>query len=310
MKHFYQPHAIIICLTENANLEVLNLLNVLTHKYPYFKLRQSEPQNINIDLEQNYSLNSNLDRKLETSNTCFLVGINPRYEGPKLNIRLRSRYLKGNFKIIQIGSLINLTFSSVNLASNTNILKSLIEGNNLFCQEFINASNPILISNEEIFKRKDSFKVTNMLHFLTKYVNLFSQSNSNNPLNILRSSLNSVGFSNFNTLKTIKSKEFKNATGIYFVNSSLSTSNIKKLLNLKLLNFFQDCKFKNKILITQTNNLDTKLIMPLKKAFNLSNHLHLPSTVFFETSGTYVNSEGNINKITKVIKPVGQTKND
>lgn len=50
--------------------------------------------------------------------------------------------------------------------------------------------------------------------------------------------------------------------------------------------------------------------MQLKKGFKLNNHLHLPNTVFFETSGTYLNTEGNIRKATKVIKPLGQTKND
>jgi predicted molibdopterin-dependent oxidoreductase YjgC len=36
----------------------------------------------------------------------------------------------------------------------------------------------------------------------------------------------------------------------------------------------------------------------------------LPSTVLFETSGTYINTEGDINKVTKVVTPWGQTKSD
>lgn len=286
------------------------MLNILNRKYSFFKLRQSEPQNINVDLEQNYFLGSNLDNKISISNTCLLIGINPRYEGSKLNLRLRSRYLKGNFKVIQIGSLVNLTFSNTNITSNTKILKSLVEGNNLFCQKFVNSSNPILISNAEIFKRKDSFGLLNLLEFLTKYVNLFSQSGSQNRLSILNPSLNSVGFANLNSLRAIKNKDLKNATGIYFINNSFSTSNIKKLLSLKLLNFFQDYKRTDKILITQSNNLDTKLIVQLKKGFHLKNHVHLPNTVFFEASGTYLSTEGRINKVTKIIKPLGQTKND
>ena len=132
LHHFYQPYQITMCLGKNLNLEVLNLLNLLTHKYPFFKLRQSELQNLNVDLEHNYLLNSNLsDSKILTSNTCLLIGINPRYEGSKLNLKLRSRYLKGNFNVIHLGSLVNLTFSNTNITSNTKILKSLIEGNNL-----------------------------------------------------------------------------------------------------------------------------------------------------------------------------------
>jgi NADH dehydrogenase/NADH:ubiquinone oxidoreductase subunit G len=308
--HFYQPHSTVICLGKTISLEVLNLLNILTHKYSFFNLRQSEPQNINADLEQSYLLDSNLSNEIQTSDTCLLVGLNPRYEGSKLNLKLRARYLKGNFKVIQLGSLVDLTFSIKNITSITHILKSLVEGNNLFCQEFINSSNPILISNEEIFKRKDAFGVTNMLTFLIKYFTLFSRYNDHSRFNVLHSSLNSVGFINFNGLKTIKSEDFKSAAGIYFINNSFSTSNIKKLLSLKLLNFFQDSTRNDKVLVTQNSSLDARLITQLKKGFNLQSHLHLPNSVLFETSGTYLNTEGNVNNVTKVVKPLGQTKND
>lgn len=311
MKHFYQPHQITICLTKTISLEVLNLLNVLTHKYSFFKLRQSEAQNLNIDLENNYLLSSDLNSsKILTSNTCLLIGINPRYEGSRLNLELRSRYLKGNFNIIQMGSLLNLTFANTNITSNLKTLKSLTEGNSLFCQEFSNSLNPVLISNLELFKRQDSFCLTNMLNSLLKYISVFSQSKSKSQLNILSATVNDVGFLNFNNFKTIDKKDFENSTGIYFINNSFSTPNIKKLLSLKLLNYFHDYKHKNKILITQSSHLDTKLITKLRKNFNLNNHLQLPNTVLFETSGTYINTEGNINKMSKIVAPLGQVKND
>jgi hypothetical protein len=192
----------------------------------------------------------------------------------------------------------------------------------LFCQEFINSSNPILISNAEIFKRKDYFGLANMLNFLIKAIDLFSQSNTQSRLDILHPSLNGVGFANFNSLKVIKDKDLRSAPGIYFLHNSFATSNIKKLLNLKLLKIFRKKSFfsstfkystftKNKsILITQSSNFDTKLVTQLKKGFNFSNHLHLPNTVFFETSGNYMNTEGNVNKTIKIIKPLGQTKDD
>jgi NADH-quinone oxidoreductase chain G len=311
LKHFYQPHQITMCLSKTISLEVLNLLNVLTHKYSFFKLRQSESQNLNVDLENSYLLSSDLNSsKILTSNTCLLIGINPRYEGSRLNLKLRSRYLKGNFNVIQIGSLLNLTFANTNITSNMKTLKSLTEGNSLFCQEFANSLNPVLISNLELFKRQDSFCLTTMLNFLLKYISLFSQSKSQSQLNLLSATVNDVGFLNFNNFKTIEKKDFENSTGIYFINNSFSTPNIKKLLSLKLLNYFHDYKHKNKILITQGSSLDTKLIIQLRKNFNLNNHLHLPNTVLFETSGTYINTEGNINKMAKIIAPLGQVKND
>lgn len=310
-KHLYQPYQITICLNKDISLEVLNLLYILSHKYSFFKLRQSESQKVIIDSEQNYLLNSNLSNsKILISNTCVLIGINPRYEGSKLNLTLRSRYLKGNFKIIQIGSFANLTFSTHNLSNNTKILKSLVEGNNLFCQELVNSSNPILISNSELFKRKDSFNLTNTLKLLIKYINSYSYSKTFKELNILNSTLNESGINNFNILKTVQNIDFKNSLGVYFLNSSFNTYNIKKLLNLKLLNFFQNSGNTNKLLITQNSTLDTKEIEEFQKNFNLCNQVHLPNNVFFETSGTYINTNGDINKTTKIITSLNQTKSD
>ena len=313
LKHYYKPTEITICLDKNINIEVLNLLNILTQKYSFFKLRQAEPYNVNNDLEFNYILNSTLnDSQIKTSDTCLLIGINPRYEGYKLNLKLRNRYLKGNFKIICVGSLFNLTFFTNNISSNVKVLKSLVEGNNLFCQELVNSSNPILISNSEIFKREDSLNLTNLLKFLSNYINLYSNASLANQtkINILNTHLNEVGFTNLNNLKTINNKDLKNSSGIYFINNSFKTSNIKKLLNLKLLKFFYEYKTINKFLITQNSINNTKILTKLKKNFNIKNHIHLPNSVFFETSGTFLNTEGHFNKVTKIVASLGQTKND
>lgn len=311
LKHYFQPCNIIICLNKNTTIEVLNLLRILTHKHSFFKLRQPESNNLNVDLEENYLLNSSLDEnKLLTSDTCVLLGVNPRYEGSKLNLKLKSRHFKGNFKVIALGSLFNLTFPNTTLGTNAQILKSLVEGNNLFCQEFINSSNPVLITTAEIFKREDAYGFSNLVKFLIKHISLYTQFNSQSQLNILSPTLNGVGFANFNNLETIKNRDFKNSAGIYFINNSFSTPNIKKLLNLKLLNFFQNYKYKTKLIITQGSNLNMKQLGTLKKSFNVANHLFLPNTVFFENPGTYISTEGNVNTVVKIISPLGQAKSD
>jgi hypothetical protein len=189
-------------------------------------------------------------------------------------------------------------------------LKSLVEGNNLFCQECVNSSNPILISNAEIFKRKDSLGFASLISSFSKHIDLFSQSGNKSRLNVLHPSLGSVGSINSVGLKAIQNKDFNSAPVIYFINDSFSGSNIRKLLNLKLLNFFQGYQHGIKILITQNSSLDTKLVTALKISFNCANHLHLPNAVFFETSGTYINTEGSTNKVSRVVKPLGQTKDN
>merc|ERR1712127_1094967 len=66
-KHFFKPNQITICLTQNISLEVLSLLTILSNKYNFFKLRQSESYQIDNDFEQNYLLNSSINaEKLST----------------------------------------------------------------------------------------------------------------------------------------------------------------------------------------------------------------------------------------------------
>merc|ERR1712029_325916 len=103
-----------------------------------------------------------------------------------------------------------------------------------------------------------------------------------------------------------KKKDIENSDSIYFINTSFSTANFKKLLNLKLLNFFQNNTKTNKLLITQSNVLN----LQLKKNFKFNNHIHLPTTVFFETSGTYLNTVGDITKTTQIVTSLGQTKSN
>jgi len=85
---------------------------------------------------------------------------------------------------------------------------------------------------------------------------------------------------------------------------------IKKLLNLKLLNFFQNFEHTNKLLITQSNTLETKKLAFLKNNYHLNTQIHLPNNVFFEVSGSYINTNGKVNKMTRVITSLNQTKSD
>ena len=80
-----------------------------------------------------------------------------------------------------------------------------------------------------------------MLTALTKYVKIVSQSNQS-YLNFLNPTINDSGFLNFKNIKSIQGRDFKTSSGIFFINNSFSTSNIKKLLNLKLFNLVEQLK--------------------------------------------------------------------
>jgi hypothetical protein len=87
------------------------MLLIISQNYSFIKLKRAEDVKVTNDLESDFQLNLVTDKlKLNSSTLCLLISSNPRYEGYYLNLNLRQRMLKGNFKCLTIGSLINLTF--------------------------------------------------------------------------------------------------------------------------------------------------------------------------------------------------------
>ena len=127
-----------------------------------------------------------------------MVGINTRYEGSYLNLRLRQRYLKGNFKFLSIGSLLDLTFPISFLGSNVSVLKTIREGNQTSCQDIINAVNPILITNTETLKYKSSQE---LLHYFNIINNVW------NGYNVLNSSIYETGIHNLGKFSSLTLKD-------------------------------------------------------------------------------------------------------
>lgn len=128
----------------------------------------------NIDLEQNFQLNSITNcTELNSSTLCLLMATNPRQEGYYLHLKLRQRFLKGNFRCLTIGSLIDLTFPISFLGSNLNSIKTIAKGSNLACQDLKFATNPFLVYNSGVLKRNDSSNTNNTFRALS-YSSIFN----------------------------------------------------------------------------------------------------------------------------------------
>jgi len=154
------------------SLELLGILSFISQNYSFITLKQIQSSsNAVSDLESGFQLNKT---KLVNSTLCLLATTNPRYEGHVLNLNLRQRALKKNFKCILIGSLINLTFPVTFIGSDTGILKTITEGNHFMCQNLKHSKNPFLFCNNELFKRND----TNTIKTIFKtffYLNFFNK---------------------------------------------------------------------------------------------------------------------------------------
>lgn len=290
---------------ENLSIELLSLLTIIAQNQSFVKLRRIENLKANNDLEANFQLNLVSNKmKLNSSTLCLLISTNPRYEGYHLNLNLRQRFLKGNFKCLMIGSLIDLTFPVSFLGSHLNILKTIVEGNNLICQEFKYSKNPMLIVNNELLKRNDSTESLKMLKTL-KYANIFNS--SWNGLNMLNPSLSDVGTQSLNKFLPLNEKDLTNFSSLYFLNvTDNNIPNLKKITNLKLFNHTtlnnnninplfldQNSKINNNIEIF--NSLDNISDTKFKQYF------YLPSSMFYENEETFINTDGFVKRTNKLI---------
>ena len=285
----------LILAFENISLETLNMLYLLKQNCSLIELRKVENYKISNDLESQYQLTSQTP-KLQMSTLGILLNTNPRYEGYVLNLSLRQRFLKGDFKLFNIGSMLDLTFPTYNLGSNFQTLKSLAEGTNLVCQDIKNAEFPMIVSNTEFFKRSDS----KIFAEVFKHVHLLETAWSG--LNVLNHNISNVGIQSLNKFLPLSSEDLGNFFGLYYINVSLSsTANMKKLTELHLLNVFSDSSFKNKIFVDQNVKLSNKVSYEKLKGSMFENYYHLPSNLFLEDNETYINTEGVIKRTTKLL---------
>ena len=307
-KHFFT------IVFENLSVEVLSLLTIISHNYSFIRLRRAEKFKSNNDLESSFQLNLAANKiKLDTSSLCLLISTNPRYEGYYLNLNLRQRFLKGNFKCLSLGSLIDLTFPTTFIGSNTKILKTLIEGNNLICQNLKFAKNPILIFNNELLKRNDGKNIVEMLKVLN-HSRIFNK--SWNGINTLSPSITEVGTLSVNQFLPLSAKDLTNFSLLYFLNVSVNnTINLNQITESKLLNYTSSTTKKmnvNKLFLDQNSNHNNNITLFNKlglKNNEFNNYYYLPNSMFYENEETFISTEGLIKRTSKLIFKK-QTKNN
>lgn len=308
-KHFLSVKNLYLIFDSNVSIEIISLLTLLAKKYSFIKLRKSENGLEKNDFEKYFTTNEHktIVRQLNNSNLCLLVGLNSRYESSSLNIKLRKRFLGGDFKIFSLGAMVNLTYPISYLGFNISHLKNVAEGNSFFCQELATMKSTIIASSN-IFQRKDSQSVISALKLINSKI---QKNNLNiNSLNIVCSSINETGIYYLNQFKSFSENNLVSSNGVYFINTASQTANLKKIINLKLLHQLKSTNTLPKFCFEQNNGLSLNFFTKLKSSFQLYNYINLPNSVYFESNGTFLNTEGIFKKNIKCISTNKQTKDD
>ena len=286
--------------------ENLISLVLLCRKFPFFNIVRLSNSLIRNDFVEDFiTQNASNSRILETSDLCILVGVNTRYEGFNLNLALRQRFLKGNFQVFSLNSIIDFTFPAHVIGADIKHLRNITEGNHFLGSRLKNAKNPLIVCGSSLFTRKDSQFTQSLL----KYVYQNSQLSYNgstvkskkwNGLNILNTSLNETGVSNLTPLSSFCSKIFRKTDGLYFINASSKDPVLLKLIELKSLGYLNQNKHYHKLILTQASVPNDSFTM-LQNLYSSYSRFNMPSTTFYETSGTYTNTEGFTEKTVNIV---------
>jgi NADH-quinone oxidoreductase chain G len=223
------------------------------------------------------SLNSaTLLNNIDNSDFCLLLGVNPKIEAAILNIRLRSRWQKGNFHLSSIGSITKANLPTNFIGFNTLSFSNFLVGKSELQNLISRSKFPFILVGKNFLNRYNST-------FLNTY---FKELNIASKFMVLGSKVNSFGSGLLN-FRSYTLDDSIWAETIYFINLD-EISLVKKLMN----NF---SGFKVWI-HTHGSRITSKA------------NLVVPISSYLETEAFYFNVEGKVQKTLPALKAIGDAR--
>ncbi len=109
---------------------------------------------LDASVRASYLFNSTI-AGIEQADAILIVGANPRKEAPVLNARIRKRYLRGGLQVAVIGDAQDLTYKLENLGADASILAKIADGSHPFAATLKAAKKPMIIVGMAALTRTD-----------------------------------------------------------------------------------------------------------------------------------------------------------
>jgi NADH-quinone oxidoreductase subunit G len=108
---------------------------------------------------------------IDSADAILLIGINPRWESPVLNARLRKRYLSGQCTVASVGPTVNHTYPVERLGAGPATLRDLAEGKLGFSEKLKAAKHPLIIVGMGALAREDGAAILALARDLAEKLN-------------------------------------------------------------------------------------------------------------------------------------------
>ena len=105
-----------------------------------------------------YSFNTSIPG-IEEADAVLLIGTNPRIEAPVLNARIRKATVANRAPVGVIGPHADLTYKATNLGSGPSVIAALNDGSHPFVETLRNAKKPMIVVGQGALARADGSAV-------------------------------------------------------------------------------------------------------------------------------------------------------
>jgi NADH-quinone oxidoreductase subunit G len=238
---------------------------------------------------ESYLFNSTI-MGIDEADAILLIGTNPRREAAVLNARLRKAWLR-MVPVSLLGERVDLTFDYKYLGAGPDSLKDLKAGHPAF-DELAKAKRPLILVGQGAFTRGDGGGVLHAVSSLAAAVGAFKD--GWNGFNVLHTAAARVGGLDMGFLPA------KGGKDVATIMAAAQTGEIKTVLLLGA-DEIDASKFGKANVIYVGSHGD--------------NGAHradviLPAAAYTEKSGTYVNTEGRVQRTQRAVAPKGDARED
>lgn len=232
---------------------------------------------------------------IENADFCLLIGTNPRWEAPLVNTRIRKSYVSTGLPVALVGSPYELGYPLNYLGDDPLILEKILKGSHPVATSLKAAHYPMLILGQGTLRREDGTHLLDLARQIAdKYGFIHDTSDHWNGFNVLHTAASRVGGLDLGLVPGPRGYDVK---GIF----KAAKANTIKAVYLLGADEIDTSFLKSTFVIYQGHHGDQGAAIA---------DVILPGAAYTEKSGTYVNTEGRVQRTLKAVPPPGEAKED
>ena len=238
-----------------------------------------------------YTLNTTI-AGIEDADAYLVVGSNPRLEAPIINARLRKRMVEGGFKVGMVGEAVDLTYRYEHLGAGPQTLKEIVDGTHSFCEILKSAERPMIIVGQGALTHADGAAVLAAARKIADTTGMIAE--DWNGFNVLHTAAARVAGLD---LGLVPGEGGKDVAGIL---DGAASGDIE-VVYLLAADEIDTAKLANAFVIYQGHHGDAGAHVA---------DIVLPGAAYAEKEGTYVNTEGRVQRGRRATFPPGDARED